>query len=124
MRLTGRLLPLIALAAAQTPSVECDDTDPHTWWLVVGVLVLVFGLVLAFFGGYYVASTITPTARYTPELPRYTASTRATLNSFAAAPEPRANTMAKSNFTAAKLKSDNVDDSPLDRFNLAAARHK
>lgn len=119
MRLASQLLPLLALAAAQTPAVECDEADPHTWWLVVGVLVLVFGLALAFFGGYYVASTVTPTARYTAELPRV--NTRATLASFSTPPP---NTMAKTNFTAAKLKPVVAEDSPLDRFNLAAARHK
>jgi hypothetical protein len=136
MHLYSRLLPLVTLAIAQTTAVttppplpsECDDADPHTWWFVVGVLVLVVGLVLSFFIGYYVASTVTPTARYTPELPRYTTTaTVPTLASFsalpappepAAAPPPRA----KSSFTNAKLKPVVVDDSPFDRFNLASSR--
>jgi hypothetical protein len=138
MHLYSRLLPLATLALAQTTAVttpppplpsECDDADPHTWWFVVGVLVLVVGLVLSFFIGYYVASTVTPTARYTPELPRYTTAAVQTLASFSALPatpepvaEPPQRTSAKSSFSNSKLKPVVADDSPLDRFNLASSR--
>ncbi len=128
MHLYSRLLPLatLALAAATTPPPppsECDDADPHTWWFVVGVLVLVVGLVLAFFIGYYVASTVTPTARYTPELPRDTTAAVPTLASFSepvAAAPPRVSS--KSSLASGKLKPVVADDSPLDHFNLASSR--
>lgn len=135
MHLYSRLLPLATLALAQTTAVttppplpsECDDADPHTWWFVVGVLVLVVGLVLSFFIGYYVASTVTPTARYTPELPRYTTAAVPTLASFSslpATPEPAAALppRAKPSFSNTKLKPVVADDSPLDRFNLTSSR--
>lgn len=136
MHLYSRLLPLATLVIAQTAAVmtpaplpaECTDTDSHTWWVIVGVLVLVVGLVLAFFIGYYVASTVTPGARYTAELPRYTTTaTGPTLASFSSPLETPTPTQARlaeksSGFTNAKLKPVVSDDSPFERFNLASSR--
>lgn len=68
MRSMAALVVTAALALAspaQEDEVECDQVESHTWWLVVGVLVLVVGIAIAFFTGYYVASSVTPSVRYT-----------------------------------------------------------
>lgn len=76
-RLTARLLPLVALAVAQTPATnstacECEASDSRTWWFVVGILVFVFAVILAFFVGYNAAasSAATQSALYPPESER------------------------------------------------------
>lgn len=81
-RLAARLLPLAALAAAQVPATnsttcECDATDSRTWWFVVGILVFVFAVILAFFVGYNAASsTVTQSAWYPTESERTRSATR------------------------------------------------
>lgn len=145
-RLLSRSLPLIALAYAQTEApggalayaqtkapggADCNDDDPHTWWLVVGVLVLVFGVAIAFFIGYYVASTVTPSVRYTPEAVRYsTAVTAERMNTSTHAPPPTLaafssrtvsppRSSARPKLAPPKSKLTVVDDSPLDRYNFS-----
>lgn len=140
LRNLALLLPLVvaqtttAATTTTTGDTECGDADPHTWWFVVGILVLVFGLVLAFFGGYYVASTVTPSVRYTPEAERvsttahyqHSSPTLAAFSKPTSSPSPAqhhaplARTNAKN--VASKLKPvvvSTADDSPLDRYNFA-----
>jgi len=59
----------VPIVQAKEETLECSTSDSQTWWVVFGVLVLVFVIIITVFVTYYVASTVSqsPAPLYTAE---------------------------------------------------------